>query len=840
MTRPPPSPQGRFGLARRDLLLAGAGAAAFGLAGPAFAQGRSAPRRLGPGRAQSLDVDWRFQRGDAGRPWDGRSDDAAWRRIDLPHDWNIEDLPPRPEDPLRIIGPFDRDTPGGNLSGFIPGGEGWYHRRLDLSPALPGRVNLRFEGAFKDCDVWLNGVPVGAHTSGYTPFALDLTPHLSPSGENALSVRIRCLGYNSRWYSGAGLYRRVWIDILPEAARFAEWGTGVVTRSLDDDGAMLEIATRIEDAPDGLRLISRIVDATGHTVWENATPARATVMQRAALPDPALWSPETPVLYSLVSELRRGRRVLDRTETPFGVRIVAFDPDLGLMLNGQPTKLRGGCLHHDHGILGAAAFDAAETRKLKRLKARGFNAVRPSHNLFSPAFLAACDRIGMLAICEIFDVWDVEKFSPEDASSTFQANWKADVDAVVSSARNHPSIIMWSIGNEIPGRNTPQGVETQWRLANRVHELDPTRPVTAALNGYAGHTVTPAPQSLRPGAPLAADRTSSVFLDVVGYNYKLVDYMNDHAAFPTRVIYGSESFPKDVFRIWDLAETSPWLIGDFVWTAIDYLGEVGIGGSAVVPLTGGNPADIFAGWPWINAFCGDLDLIGEQKPASFARDVVWGVSDLEMAVQRPLPEGKAEKIRYWGWSDERQSWSWDGFEDRTMAVRIYTRGDRIELWLNGRLIEARDVDGPLGPQAFRVEFQPGTLEAVAFRNGAELARRRLETTGPAAAIRLTAEPFAGGSDRGDIVYVAVEVVDSRGRVLPDAELPVALSVDGAGELIAFGSANPVAAGGYQSPRSRTWRGRALAVLRGTGRAGEVVVQASGPSIQSERLTLTLT
>jgi len=820
-------------LDRRQILATAAGAAIL-IAAPASAVAAALAPKLTTGRGQSFDLGWTFRRGE-GEDFEAPGfDDGAWRAVDLPHDWSIEDLAPR--DGAVIVGPFDKKAVGGTATGFAVGGDGWYRKRFRLDRPKDGRVEVLFEGVYMASDVWLNGHHLGAHPNGYTPFAYDLTPHLAPDGENVIAVRVQNRGQNSRWYSGSGIYRHVWLDVLPQQARIARWGVGVATRRITDAGADIDIGIRLEDAAPGLTLVSRIRDQAGRIVWQAQAAALGEVRQSASLAAPRLWSPETPNLYTLEIELRRGAAVIDRSVTPFGVRVITFDGAKGMTLNGKPIKLRGGCIHHDNGLLGACAFDAAEERKVLLLKARGYNALRPSHNPYSPAFLRACDRYGMMVIGEAFDAWRAPKL-PQDYSVAFEDHWRADLSAMVLSARNHPSIVMWSIGNEIPNRNLPSGVEAEWLLANAVHGLDPTRPVTAAINDFPGRLVTPSEKTARPGHAGVADETSAVFLDVVGYNYKLRKYERDHQRFPERVIYGSESFPKDVFATWDLIDRSPWLVGDFVWTAMDYLGEAGIGGS--VHGTGGMIS--LGAWPNVVSNCGDIDLIGGQKAASLARDVVWGLSPLEMAVQKPPPEGKIEIVRPWGWSDERQSWTWPGSEAKPLAVRVYTVGDRIELRLNGQTLESRAVTAAdLKHIEFKVPYAPGTLEAVAFRGGAEIARRRLTTVGAPAAIRLAPERKRAGSGRGDVAYVAVEIVDAQGRVVPDLTTPLRLSISGPAQLAGFGSANPFAVGGFQSVSAKTWDGRAMVILRGQGRAGRVGVEVRGEGLKPGVATLSLT
>ena len=814
---------------RRQVLLATASAAALGLISPLSGEATEAGAA---GRLQPFDLGWRFYLG-AGEGFESPDfHDSAWRLVDVPHDWSIENLPPAAEQQTDVVGPFDRGAKGGTATGFSVGGEGWYRKRFQLPAPARGRVEILFEGIYMNSDVWLNGHHLGTHPYGYTPFAYNLTPYLAADGDNILAVRVRNLGRNSRWYSGSGIYRHVWLDILPEQARIGRWGVSVVTRRIVGSRADIDIGVRLEDVVDGMTLVSRVKDASGHLVSEVSTPAAAEVRQAIAIASADLWSPDKPALYRLETELRHDNVVLDREANSFGVRIVEFDADRGMTLNGVPTKLRGGCIHHDNGLLGAAACDQAEDRKVRLLKARGFNAVRPSHNPFSAAFLDACDRHGMLVVAETFDVWHEPKL-PQDYSVYFDQYWRDDLTALVLSARNHPSIVLWSIGNEIPGRNSPDGVQTQWQLANEVHRLDPTRPVTAAINGFAGRSVTPSEKTARVGFGGVPERTSVAFLDVVGYNYKLSDYKADHELFPKRVFFGSESFPKQVAEIWELTEKSSWLAGDFVWTAMDYLGEAGIGGSVVVPVKDAeNPLATLSAWPWVNAFCGDIDLIGQQKAQSLARDVVWGVSPLELAVRRPIPEGTVEVARLWGWHDEQCSWTWAGSEGKTFAVCAYTVGDRVELHLNGRKLDSKAITTTDRKRIeFEVAYQPGVLEAVAFRDGVEIARKQLVTAGIPTAVHLVPERPGGQAGRGDLSYVALEIVDAGGRAVPDARHVVRLAVSGPAELIAFGSANPFAVGSFQSTVAQTWNGRALAIVRGTGRGGRVHIEAKSDGLR---------
>ncbi|HEX7853535.1 MAG TPA: glycoside hydrolase family 2 TIM barrel-domain containing protein [Sphingobium sp.] len=822
---------------RRDVLALGAGAALLSLtqAGASAAATMAQPKSR-VGRDMPFDSGWLFRRG-AGDGQETRAlSDGDWRRVDLPHDWSVEDIAGG-QAPGQI-GPFDRKAEGRNATGFTVGGEGWYrkHFRVDGYPA-DARIEIAFDGAYLETDIWLNGQHLGQNVHGYIPFAFNLTPHLNRGGDNVLAVRVRNLGKNSRWYSGSGLYRQVTLDILPAATHIARWGVGAWTRALTAGRAEIDVTTRIE-APDATaELVTQLVDATGAIVAEAVSPVTAEVKQTLTPRGPHLWSPDKPYLYRLTSLVRRDGQVTDRMEQPFGIRIVTFDPQRGMTINGQVLRLRGGCIHHDNGLLGACAYPDADERRIRLLQARGFNAIRSTHNPASRSLRNACDRLGMLVIDEAFDVWHSHK-EPQDFSIHFPDHWEEVVRAMVLSARNSPSVILWSIGNEIPYRATDEGVEWEWKIANAVKRIDPTRPVTAGLNGVLGAPMIAGAQTARPGRAGKVDNASTIFLDVPGYNYRLEDIEAEERTHPERVVYASETFARDVFDYKALSDRAPYFLGEFVWTAMDYIGEAGIGLTAW--LKKGNPPFIMAQWPWVNAWCGDIDLIGQQKASSLARDAAWGISPLEMAVQRPVPDGKYEYIANWGWSDELQSWTWPGAETKPLLVSLYTGGDRVELRLNGAVVGQKTLT-PADKMhtEFAVPYAPGVLEAVAYDRGKLIGRRRLETVGPAARLRLVAEPHGGGSDRQSVSYVRAEVLDAQGRVLPDDQRTVRLTVDGPAELIGFGSANPLATGSLQKPEAQTYRGRALAILRSQGETGTVRVRASAEGLSSATAELIL-
>ena len=830
------------GLSRRASLKLGGVTAALSMT-PQLA-GATAARceTIAPGaRDQPFDADWRFLKGDDRAFAESGFDDSAWRRLDLPHDWSIEDL--RPESPSvnasvrdvdvaplwqpakavpRTIGPFNAGlSAGGAATGFTVGGIGWYRKRFRL-PALSQdrRVEVVFDGVYMNAEVWLNGVRLGARPYGYAPFAFDLTPHLDPSGENVLAVRVANLGRNSRWYTGSGIYRHVRLNVT-RGLRFKLWGVAVTTPAASKEAAMVQVRAEVEGVTPGAIMAARLRDASGRVAAEARGPAAAETQLALQIPRPKLWSPKTPVLYSLECELLQSEQVVDRVVIPFGVRKVEIDAERGLRINGEPYKLRGGCVHHDNGLLGAVAIDRAEARKVELLKARGYNAIRTSHNPPSPAFLDACDQLGMLVVEEAFDCWRQGK-NQDDYSLYFDGWQDADLAAMVRRDGNHPSVILWSIGNEIPGVSKPDVVEVGRQLAAEVRRLDPTRPVTEAINGSRGPDVTTA------GGKLESAATQ--MLDVAGYNYALSSYEKDHAQFPARVMMGTESFPKEVDAIWRLTEAQPYLIGDFVWTAMDYLGEAGVGMSLLSPnrFTYGT-----ADYPWVNAFTGDLDLIGEQKPPSLLRDVVWDLSPLGMTVQRPLPEGRTEVISPWGWQDELQSWTWPGAEGKPLKVQVYTRGDRVELELNGRKVDEKILTKADNSTAvFPVSYTPGRLVATAYRGKRRIGRCVLESAGPAAALRVRIDRARLAANRNDLAFATIEVVDADGRLLPDAVQVLELALSGPAELAAFGNANPRGVGSFRQPVAKTWHGRALAILRPTGPAGALTIEVRSKGLKT--------
>ena len=788
----------------------------------------------GPRTCLRLDDGWRFHRGDAPGAWQEDFCDGDWREVSLPHDWSIEDLPADEPGEGERSGPFASWAEGAGSVGFTLGGIGWYRQCFTLGPAWQGKqVTLRFDGVYMNSEVWLNGVRLGAHPYGYTAFSFDLTPYLRHDGPNTLAVKVDSSGRTSRWYCGSGIYRHVWLTAT-EPVHVPQWGVFVSTPAVSADQATVRVQTTLANAgPDTAQatVTSRIVDAAGETVAtgdagvELGAGLTELVVQELPVASPALWSPDSPALYHLVTTVITGGQTVDEVETPFGIRSLSLSAEAGLLLNGQPLKLRGGCVHHDNGPLGACAYDRAEERRVAALKAGGFNAIRAAHNPPSPAFLEACDRLGMLVMDEAFDCWQKRK-NGQDYHRFFDDWWQRDLAAMVLRDRNHPCVFAWSIGNEVLEQLhvDAQGARVAGMLASYVRALDPTRPVA---NG--SHPGTDPWENL---APLFSH------LDLCGYNYKWERYQPDHEREPRRVIAGTESFPNKTFETLMATADNSWVIGDFVWTALDYLGEVAVGN---VQYEGVESQ--YGQWPWTTANCGDLDLCAQPRPQNYFRQAIWGTGPkVACFVHAPLPDGvTGETVYGWGWPDERPSWTWEDCEGKPLAVRAFSSCPRVRLLLNGRDLGTRETNRETRFTAeWQVPYEPGELVAVGLDDaGAEVERWTLVTAEKPAALRLRPDRAALAADGQDLCFVTVEVVDEWGAMCPNADDLVHFEISGPATLVAVGNANPRSVESFQQPRRRVWRGRALAIIRAGKAGGTVRLTARAEGLQEAIATVEL-
>ena len=756
---------------------------------------------------QDFNQDWRFHLGDFnGARW-GMPDVSGWRKVDLPHDWSIE---------------LDRDPNNisGDSGGFFPMGRGWYQKTFTPPKNWIGKVVfIEFEGVYMNAEIWLNENLLGRHPYGYTSFHYELTQTLNWDGPNRLKVYVdNGHQLNNRWYSGSGIYRPVWL-MVADPVHVAHWGTNVTTPEITAESALVRIRTRVDvqaDQDKDVTLQTRVIDPGGLEVGKTGANASTggnshhEFKQDIQVPAPHLWSPQSPSLYTLETDVLVSGNVTDTQATTFGIRSLAFNTENGFALNGEPVLLKGGCVHHDNGVLGAASYARSEERKVEIHKANGYNAIRCAHNPPAPAFLDACDRLGMLVINEAFDCWREGK-NHGDYHISFDDWWQRDIEAMVNRDRNHPCIILWSIGNEILERDGG-GINISRMLGEYVRALDPTRPVTAAIC------------SSWSGGPW--EETDEVFatLDVGGYNYQWEQYRPDHDRFPDRIMIGTESFPLEAFENWMRVVEEPYIIGDFVWTSLDYLGESGIGRVHFE----GDSAPFLGGYPWHQANCGDLDLCGFKRPQSYYRDVLWHEDPrLYFAVHPPVPEGKPVTITRWGWPDVWQDWNWPGCEGEPFKLDIYANCDQVELFLNQESLGVKScAKNEMFTASFKAAYQPGELRAVGYRDGEPVAETILKTAGTPARIRLSADRDDIRAS-GDLSYVTVEVTDLEGQVHPKADQEINFTIQGPGEILAVGNSNPVSEESYVGDQRKVFRGRCLVVVKSTGEKGEIHLSAQG-------------
>ena len=824
-----------------------------------------------------LDAGWRFHLGDVPNAEDPTLNDQGWRQLDLPHDWSIEGAP-RP------------DAPSAGGGGFYPDGIGWYRKHLAADVAWRGqRVWIEFDGVYRDSDVWLNGHALGHRPSGYASFQYELTPWLRFEGDNVLAVRVdNSAEPNSRYYTGSGIYRHVRLRI--EGPQFIDpQSVFVATTALNGTDAELRIDGRVISAGTAPEFQVDVSVSNDHgRIMGSGTasmlPPEIEGQSDASPGDtPAVrvranvhvsgihaWSPASPELYTVTLRLVAHGHELDRVAVPIGVRTVRVSADRGLELNGRPVKLFGCNLHDDNGPLGTAAFDRAEERRAELIKAAGFNAVRTAHNPPAPAFLSACDRLGLLVIDEAFDGWEKKKVSA-DYSRYFAAWSERDLGAMIRRDRNHPSVIAWSVGNEPYERTSASGAAIAKRLSAEVHALDDTRPVTAGING--------------PGKNGTWSMLDPLFaaLDIAGYNYEIARAESDHARLPQRVMVQTESYLVDAFASWSAVATHPYVIGDFVWSGMDYLGEAGIG-RVFPPDEPVRPHWVGSHVPWHGAACGDFDLIGERRPLSHYRAIVWDRGEkLYAAIQVPTFDGRGWNRSLWASPPLCASWTWPGLEGRGLSLEVYSRHAAVRVYLNGRIIGEKPT-GVLEQfkAVFVVPYAPGELRVVGVDAGRETETYTLTTNGAPAGLQLHADRSTLSADGADLAFVRVSVADASGRTVvmatdpapgdaavpgaigatvqsplnewefePAADKPplafppamnaeVLLEITGPAEIIAIGSADLTTLETYHDNPHRLYGGRALVVVRTHHRAGPITLEATAPGLKPATLRLTST
>jgi beta-galactosidase len=762
-----------------------------------------------------LDADWRFnlgpevdgthgyagggsfeKQGNLFAPSSPRFDASAWHQVHLPHDWAV-DLPFVADPRLSETGfkPLHREYPATSVA--------WYRKVFALPASDAGRrLSIEFDGVFRDCTVVLNGHLLGRNLGGYVPFAFDITDYATVGGDNVLVVHVDATEHEGWFYEGAGIYRHVWL-VKTAPVHVPQWGT-YVTAEVKGRAATLRIATEIaNDAPSAVqcRVVSTVLDAAGRTVaradsmgprlapWE-----RAEVRQQAQLADAALWSPETPVLYTLVTTLEVSGAVVERYETPFGVRHIRFDANEGFFLNGTRVEIKGTCNHQDHAGVGAALPDRLQYFRIGRLKEMGCNAYRTSHNPPTPELLDACDTLGMLVVDE------TRMFgSSAEALSQLERMMRRD--------RNRPSIIAWSIANEEPEQGTERGLRVATTMARLVRKLDPTRPVTAAMDSAFGEGVTKA-------------------LDVQGFNYRAEKVDAFHTQRPDMPTWGTETgstvstrgiYANDPGRGYVSAydKNAPWwastaeawytifgarkwIAGGFIWTGFDYRGEP-------TPYK----------WPCINSHFGVIDTCGFPKDLFYYYQAWWS----DKPVLHLFPH-----------------WNWPGKEGKDVEVWCFGNVDRVELFLDGKSLGARDLRRP-SHAMWQVPYAPGKLEARGSRGGKELLVQVRETTGPAARIVLSADRTAIGADGEDVSVITATVVDAAGRMVPDANHEITFTASGSGRLLGVGNGDPSSHESDRGPRRRAFNGLCAGIVQANKVPGALRVSAVAAGLSAGEIEI---
>ena len=805
-------------------------------------------------RAVNFDKGWKFCLGDAKEMSNPGFDDASWRSLNLPHDWAIE-------------GKFSKDNPSGTGGGALPGGIGWYRKTFDYKPSWKGKqIYIDFDGAYMNATVFINGHELGTRPYGYASFSYDLTPWLLP-GKNVVAVRVdNAEQPNSRWYSGCGIYRHVWLREL-NPVHVALWGTFVRQDKVTDKRVNCTVVTDIDNKlNDGVKASLKtdivapngLVVATATSKVDLAGNGNATVTQPMTFKNPVLWSTKNPAMYKVVSTVKVDGQTVDEYVTKTGFRYLKFDAKTGFALNGERMKLNGVCLHHDAGALGAVVNKAAIERQLKILMEMGTNAIRSTHNPPAPELLELCDSLGLLVMDETFDMWRKKKTS-HDYARYFPEWHERDLRDLVVRDRNHPSVIIWSIGNEVleqwsdakadtlsleqanlilnfghgkdmlaaeNGEMSVNSLLTK-KLADMTKELDPTRPVTAGCN-----EPDPGNHLFRSGA-----------LDIIGFNYHDNNFKDVPKNFPGKPFVVTESvsalqtrgyyrMPSDSMYVWparwDIPFEDPsfscssydnchvpwgnthegtmrhvqdndFIMGQFVWTGFDYLGE---------------PTPF--GWPARSSYFGIVDLAGFPKDSYYMYQSQWRP---DLNVLHLLP--------HWNWKEGEEVDMW----------AYYNNADEVELFLNGKSQGVRKPNDKNYHAMWRLKFEPGEVVAVSRKDGKEVARDTVRTAGDPASIRLTPNRKEIAADGTDLVYVAAEVVDKDGNLCPWAVNDIYFDVEGAGFNAGVDNGSPISLEPFKASSRRAFYGKAMLIVQNDGREGEITVSAMSPELGTTKVTI---
>ena len=817
-------------------------------------------------RKQKFNKNWIFNEG-GGSSLDAlKSAENAAKEVTLPHDASVE----------KVRNP---EEPNGSGNGFFREENYNYVKEFELDPADEGKnIYFEFEGVYQNAFVYINHAFAGKCPYGYGNFYIDATKYVRFDRKNEIKVIVKNGVPSGRWYTGGGIYRDVNL-MIADRLHLAADQVHLAAIDVESDQAVIRAAATIQYTGIGVRDVElgiRLFDAEGNLAGESVMPVTVEehtekeYIQKMYVDQPKLWDAEHPYLYTYQAYVKEGENVVDEESGTFGIRKLQLDTKHGLRVNGKVVKLRGGCIHHDNGVTGTAEFAHAAEFRVKKMKEAGYNAIRSSHYPMSRRLLEACDKFGMYVMDEFSDVWTTTKVD-FDYGTHMSEWWEHDIINLVKKDYNHPCVIMYSIGNEIP--ETGNKFDTQWgkKLADKLRELDDSRYVTNSLNlmlsimdrlgemkeQMAGGMGTAAEESgaseetggteenteinsmmssmgdmmaMLIGSEIAGKATEEAFaqVDIAGYNYAQCRYEADAKNYPNRIIVGSETFPRDLDENWELIEKHPYLIGDFSWTAWDYLGEAGIG---KIVYEEGQGMGFYAPYPYKAAYCGDMNLIGDRRPISYWREMIWGLREKPyMSVQVPQYYGITPQMTSWSMTNAVRSWNWNGYENKPVVVEVYTEAEEAELYINGELKERKKVGEK---KKYIVEFDtvyiPGVVETVVYKDGKEVGRDQIVTAKEEVEIRAEVDAKEIPADGSDICYVEISLNDADGNLNPGADKAVSVTVEGPGVILGFGSADPESEENYFDKTAKAFEGRLRAAVRGTGETGTITVtlQADG-------------
>jgi beta-galactosidase len=789
----------------------------------AGAMGCSADKR----QTMNFDDGWKFHLGNVDHAEQKDFADASWRSLSVPHDYAIEGPAVKTD---QFEGPFDHASPAEDSGGYLDAGPAWYRKTFTVPASAKGkRVMVDFDGVYMDSDVYLNGKLLGNHPYGYTSFHYDLTPGLNFDGPNTIAVHTNVVQPCSRWYSGAGIYRDVRLTIV-NPVHIAPWGVYVTTPDITDASATVKVVTSVQNdaGAANVSVVSHLVDPQGNTVAQLATtgPVDGSTTKdftaSLTLPHPERWSVEKPTLYHVVSEVSVDGKVVDSVTTPIGIRTIQFTKDNGFLLNGKRLQIQGVCDHHDLGALGSAYNFRALQRQLELLKSMGCNAIRTSHNPPVPALLTLADQMGFVVMDESFDEWKHNKM-PEGYGRFFDEWSERDLVSMIHRDRNHPSIILWSIGNEIPEQADHNGGAMAKRLSDIAHREDPTRPTVAACNqpgnavrtgfadalGVFGINYNIHQYDVQKGHVLIASETASALSTRGEYGLSLDEKGNVKINIRPEGSFQCTSYDLDKPPWGNTAEESllgiknhPWMAGEFVWTGFDYIGEP-------------TPYE----WPSRSSYFGILDLAGFPKDRFYIYQSQWSTKPMVHL----LPH-----------------WNWAGFEGKAIPVWAFTNADSVELTLNGQSLGKREAKDLVRLHyEWKVPYAPGTLKAIAMKDGQVVATDTVTTAGAPAKLVMTADRSTIHADGSDLSYITVKVEDKDGNICPNAGDEVSYSVSGPATIAGLDNGDPTNHEAFQGTTHKTFHGLGLVILRSTDKAGIATLTATAGGLSSAAIPITL-